>query len=328
MHYVIDEKGYVSIGGCGQNLRIRTTDEGLPVILFLHGGPGVCDRHWVLKEQSSLAQLMTMVCWDQRGAGLSYYPRQTAEEMTLDRMIEDAHEVLLRLKRRFHKKKIYVVGHSWGSLLGVLTAKRYPDDVAAYIGMGQFVDGDENETLSYQFVLDEAKKRNDTKALADLERIGWPKKGHYGSMDDMMVQRNLMSKYGGEEHGKSEDIIKSVVMPILKSPEYGVLDLLRYYKGAFFSLEALWDEIVDCNLKEMVPELAMPVYLTEGRHDQNTPPSIAEGWFAGLKAPRKEWIWFEHSGHSPIKEEPEAWGRTVARIVTLEEAQCPTGANC
>ena len=324
MKYAIDEKGYVSIGGFGQNLRIRSTDPALPVILFIHGGPGVCDRHWVLKDQSALAQHMTMVCWDQRGAGLSYFRRQPEEDMTLDRMIEDAHEVIRYLKRRFRKKKIYIVGHSWGSLLGSLTAKRYPQDVAAYIGMGQFVDGDENETLSYRFVLDEATKRNDTKALKELERIGWPKKGRYASMDDMMVQRNLMSKYGGEEHGKSDGIIESVVIPILKSPEYSLLDLWRYYQGAFFSLRTLWDEIVACNLNEMIPDIDVPVYLTEGRHDQNCPPSIAEKGFAALDAPRKEWIWFEDSGHSPIKETPEEWRKTVERIVAQEEAICPT----
>lgn len=319
MKYAIDEKLYVDIGGVEQNIRIRTTDETLPVILFLHGGPGVCDRHWVLLEQSSLTDTATIVCWDQRGAGLSYYKNMSKESLSLDRMIEDAHEVLLYLKNRFRRKKIYVVGHSWGSLLGTLLSQRYPQDVAAYIGMGQYVDGDENERLSYQFVLEEAKKRGDKKALKDLDRIGWPKEGHYASLDDLMVQRNLMTKYGGGDYGESDGIVKSVVVPILKSPEYSLLDLLRYYKGTFFSLEALWDEVVDSNLNITIPELEVPVYLTEGRHDQNCPIPIALKWFENLKTPRKEWIWFEDSGHSPIKEEPEKWGNTVRRIITDEE---------
>lgn len=324
MNYVIDEKLYIPIGGIQQNIRIRTTDVNLPVILFVHGGPGVCDRHWVLKYQSPIAEYATMVCWDQRGAGLSWSSKVRAEDMCIDRMIEDCHELLIYLKERFRKKKIYMVGHSWGSILGSLTAERYPDDVAVYIGMGQFVNGSDNERLSYQFVLDEATKRGDTKALKDLEKIGWPKNGHYANLDDLMVQRDLMTKYGGEDYGENEGIVKSVVMPILKSPEYSLPDMWRYYKGTFFNLETLWDEVVDVDLGVRVPELKIPVYLTEGRHDQNCPIPIAEEWFNNLKAPRKEWIWFEKSAHSPIKNEPEEWGKTVIKIVTEEEKLCST----
>ena len=324
MKYAIDEKTAVTLGGVRQHIRIRSGDAALPVLLFIHGGPGACDRHWVLKNQSALAESCTMVCWDQRGAGLSWSKELKTEDMTVERMVEDAHELLLYLKKRFRKSAIYIVGHSWGSLLGTLLAQKYPEDVAVYIGMGQFVDGPENERLSYEFVLEEAKKRQDAKALADLERIGWPKAGHYASLDDLMVQRDLMTKYGGEDYGENEGIVKSVVLPILRSPEYGLLDLWKYYKGAFFSLKALWEEVVDFNLNVTVPELKVPVYLTEGRHDQNTPIPIAQGWFEALKAPSKEWIWFEKSAHSPIKNEPEAWGAAVKRIVVSQEAKAPT----
>ena len=326
MTYAIDEKLYIPIGGIQQNIRIRSCDETLPVLLFVHGGPGVCDRHWVLRDQSAIAEQATMVCWDQRGAGLSWSKKLKAEDMCVDRMIEDCHELLQYLKNRFHKTKIYIVGHSWGSILGSLTAERYPEDVAVYIGMGQFVNGADNERLSYRFVLDEATKRGDKKALQDLEKIGWPKNGHYASLDDLMVQRDLMTKYGGEDYGENEGIVKSVVVPILKSPEYKLWDMWKYYKGTFFNLETLWDEVVDVDLSVRVPELKMPVYLTEGRHDQNCPIPIAEEWFANLKAPKKEWIWFEQSAHSPIKNEPKLWGETVIRIVTTEEKENPTTA--
>lgn len=326
MKYAIDEKRTVTLGGVAQNIRIRSSGEALPVLLFIHGGPGVCDRHWVLKNQSALAEICTMVCWDQRGAGLSWSKALKAEDMTVGRMVEDAHELLLYLKARFHRRAIYVVGHSWGSLLGTLLARKYPEDMAAYIGMGQFVSGPENERLSYEFVLDEAKKRGDEKALKALARIGRPENGHYASLDDLMVQRDLMTKYGGEDYGENEGIVKSVLLPLLRSPEYGLADIWKYYKGAFFSLRALWEEIVDYDLNAAVPELEIPVYLTEGRHDQNTPISIAQGWFEALKAPGKEWIWFEKSAHSPIKNEPAAWGAAVRRIIAAEEARRPTRA--
>ncbi len=324
MKYPIDEKLVVTLGDYPQHIRIRSTDEKLPVLLFLHGGPGVCDRHWVLGDQSALAEVATMVCWDQRGAGLSFSGKLKEADLTVGRLVEDAHELVQYLKTRFHKKAVYIVGHSWGSLLGTLLVHKYPEDAAAYIGMGQFVSGPENERLSYQFVLDEAKKRGDEKALKDLERIGWPQEGRYASMDDMMVQRNLMSKYGGEDYGESDGIIKSVVVPILRSPEYTLLDMVKYYRGAFFSLRAMWDEIVGYDLNVTAPALEVPVYLTEGRHDQNTPIPLAQAWFENLRAPYKEWIWFEESAHSPIKNEPKRWGETVKRIVETGEQKAPT----
>ena len=139
-----------------------------------------------------------------------------------------------------------------------------------------------------------------------------------------MVQRNLMTKYGGEDYGESDGIMKAMIVPILKSPEYELRDLWKYYKGAFFCLENMWDEVVDLAFDRTVPSLDVPVYLTEGRHDQNTPIPIAKAWFDRLKAPRKEWIWFESSAHSPIKNEPIRWGNEVRRIVTKEEARCST----
>ncbi len=315
MGYLLDSKESLMIGGIKQHIRLRAERENLPAVLFIHGGPGVCDRHWVIKYQSDIAKHAVIVCWDQRGAGLSYDKSLKAEDMSVGRMVADAAELVDILYERFNKQKIFIVGHSWGSLLGALLAKRCPGNIAAYIGMGQFVDGDENERLSYEFVLNEAIKRADKKAIADLEKIGPPVNGHYKSLDDLMVQRNLMSKYGGEDYGESDGIIKSVVMPLLRSKEYSLFDMIKYYKGAFFSLRTLWEEVVDFNLNEEIRQLDVPVYLTQGRHDQNTPVQIAEKWFDNLTAPYKEWIWFEKSAHSPIKNEPEKWGQTLIKII-------------
>lgn len=316
MKYAIDTRESILLGGVEQSIRIRGTDPGNPLLLFIHGGPGVCDRHWVLKDQSSLADVATMVCWDQRGAGKSYSKKLDDSQMTVSRLVEDAAELCEKLCLRFGQEKLYIVGHSWGSLLGALLAKRHPEHIAAYIGMGQFVEGAENETLSYEFVRSEAEKRRDKKALAELERIGAPVKGLYKNLDDMMVQRDLMTKYGGGCWKKSESMMTSLVIPLLLSPEYSLLDLKKYSDGAFYSLRLLWEEVVGFDLLRDVPSLEMPVYLTEGRHDQNTPIPIAQRWFAALEAPKKEWIWFEESAHSPIKEEPALWGAALRRIIT------------
>lgn len=321
MEYAIDTKETAVLGGVGQSIRIRSADPSLPVILFLHGGPGVCERHQVLKYHSGLSGAATLVCWDQRGSGLSYSRKLDPKAMTVSRMVDDAQELVTLLQRRFCRDKIIIVGHSWGTLLGTLLAHRYPEGVWAYVGMGQFVNGPENEAMSYAFVRTEAEKRGDKKAIRALDRIGAPVKGHYRNLDDLMVQRNLMTKYGGGTFEGRDSLVSSLVIPLLKSPEYSLLDLKKFSDGAYFSLKALWEEVVDFNLFQEVPELSMPVYLTEGRHDQNTPIPIAQRWFDALKAPYKEWIWFERSAHTPMVEEHEKWGADLLRIIREMDAR-------
>jgi len=313
--YAIDTKEAVPINGTNLHIRIRSGNADNPVVLFLHGGPGVCDRHWVLKYQSGLADVCTMVCWDQRGSGKSYTSQQGKQTMTIDQVIEDARLLVEYLCQRFHQEKLILVGHSWGSFLGTVLMSRYPEHIAAYIGMGQLADRPDNERISYEFVYNEAQKRGDKKAIADLERIGAPQNGLYASLDDLVVQRDYMTKFGGGDHKESSSIWTSVIIPILLSPEYSLLDMPKYAKGAFYCLRQLWSDVATSSFRRDITSVKVPVYITQGRHDQDTPSELARDWFDALDAPHKEWFWFEESGHSPIKEESAAWNGVVRDII-------------
>jgi pimeloyl-ACP methyl ester carboxylesterase len=253
-----------------------------------------------------------MVCWDQRGAGKSYSKEQANRKMTIKMMVDDAEELVKYLCGKFNKEKVHIVGHSWGSTLGVLLAQRCPQLIETYVGMGQVVDLEENENISYKFVMDEAVRLNDTKAISDLKKIGAPINGSYGNLDNLIVQRNYMTKYGGGAYKVKESIWTAMIIPVITSPEYTLYDLYKYTKGAFYCLEQLWDEVTETiRFNETVKELKMPVYITQGDHDQNTPTPLALAWFNNLKAPYKEWIAFKESAHSPIKEEPKLWGKVI-----------------
>ena len=307
----VDLAETAGINACLQNIRIRTRSLSYPVLLFLHGGPGVTDRHLVLKSCEPLTDCCTLVCWDQRGCGKSCTPASLEEDFCIDTFIEDARRVVEYLCRRLGKQKIYIVGHSWGSILGVLLAQKHPEHIAAYVGMGQFCEGVENELLSYEFVLAEAERLGDRRAVRKLRAIGAPVEGRYKSKKDMRVQRDYLTRYGGGCWKKREGIVKSILLPLVKTPEYRLTELPLMVKGVLHSQECMVDEIVALDFFRSVPELTVPVVLTEGRHDQNTPASIAERWFKALKAPEKRWIWFEDSAHSPIHEEPERWCREL-----------------
>ena len=321
---VINNAYDIDVNNDRQNIRILSTDENNPIILFVHGGPGVCDRSTVIPNQKEyLADDFTMVCWDQRMAGKNYRGYKAKEKMTLDQQVEDLRCVVEYLCTRFKKDKIYIVGHSWGSVLSCLFLSRYPEHIKAYVGMGQFVNGPENEGLSYDFVLDYAREHGNEKAIRDLEKIGRPVDGLYaGGMDALMVQRNYMTKFGGGTYKGRESIYNSVLKPFLTSGEYKLIpDLYRYYKGCFYCLDQLWEDIAKLEFDRDLTRLEVPVYLFQGDHDKNTPTVLTKKWFEMLEAPYKEYVPFHESAHSPINEECELWGNTLKEKLLKREKQ-------
>ena len=153
---------YVELGGSRQWICVRGESVDKPLLLILHGGPGTPEVLPFRRYDAGLEKDFIVVNWDQRGSGKSYSPSMTADSMTIEQILSDAHELVGYLKESFGKEKIYLLGHSWGTILGALLASRYPEDFHAYIGMGQWVSMGDNERLCYEFTRSEAERRGDT----------------------------------------------------------------------------------------------------------------------------------------------------------------------
>lgn len=311
---MIDHESNITVNGSTQNIRVRAAKEGLPVILFLHGGPGVPDRHIVLGKQSALAEKYTLVCWDQRGSGKSYRPSVKKEKLSLRTFIDDAAAVLNTVTEMFSVEKVVLACHSWGTIIGLPTVLENSDKIACYIAQGVFVNGAENELQSYLFCMDEAVRRGDKKAIKALSGIR-PTDGRYPNNKAMMTQRNYLSKYGGGVWKEQKGIVASILKPLIKSGEYSAKQIIDYAKGALYLPKVLWD---DCVAADYFPvtELKVPVVVTQGEHDYNTPTAIAKEWFGSLSAPYKKWYSFSESAHSPIAEEPEKWTAAVTEALS------------
>lgn len=320
---MIDIKLKIELGGLPQKIHIKTTDETNPVLLFLHGGPGVCNRHAIMKHHADLAAVFTVVTWDQRGSGGSYWGAKP-ETLTIDRLVEDASELVNWLCARFLKDKVFIIGGSWGSELGTYLAFRHPEKIAAYVGFGQVVDGAKNEEISFQFAMDEAVKAGDGKSIAVLNRVGPPVGGVYkGGFDGMMAQRRIMMKYGGySRNQKRRSYFSSFVVPVLLSGEYSVSDLYGLVKGYKYVLTHMWDAVGRTDFPATCKKFSVPYFVFDGVLDQNTPASLVQGWFDTIEAPEKELIWFEHSGHNPMTDEPERFKRLlVERLTAIAERE-------
>lgn len=312
-----DIKEKIVLGGVKQKIHVRTNDESKPVLLFLHGGPGIINRHSIMCDHADLLDTFTIATWDQRGSGGSN-SNIPADSLTIDRITRDAEELVEWLCRRFNKEKIFVIGGSWGSELGVWLSYRFPEHIAAFVGFGQVVNIDLNEKISYEYTLNSAKEAGDTDAVRKLEEVGPPVMGVYkGGYSGMMVQRKLMMKYGGysKNEGK-QSYIDAVAKPMLKSGEYSFSDIVGFLTGYSRVLKTMWEEIGRTNFPETCTEFKMPIFIFDGKLDMNTPAELVEDWFNMIKAPRKELIWFENSGHNPMGDEGDRFKKLLREKLT------------
>lgn len=310
MKFDIDIKEKVLLNGLKQKIHIIGTKKENPVLLVLHGGPGISNRHTVMTRESDLTDDFTVVAWDQRGTGGSYWGCKV-ETLSKDSLVEDARALVSYLCDKLNKKKVFILGGSWGTTLGTFLCYNYPEQIAGYIGFGQVVDGGMNEDISYAYTIECATKADDQESLEILRKVGPPIKGQYKPcFDGMMAQRKILAKYGGH-NVKKMSYWESTVKPMLLSKEYSFSDKLGLIKGYKYCLANMWPTICDYNLRVEYNQFKVPYYIFQGRLDKNTPSDLIEEYYAILQAPDKDLVWFENSAHGVIGEEPAKFKATL-----------------
>lgn len=312
----IDRKEHPALGGLSQTVHIWGSAAHKPVLLFLHGGPGIPNRHTVRRCHLDLCDDFTVVAWDQRGCGGSYAgcPR---ESLTLDRMVDDAAELVEWLCQQLQVDRVFLLGGSWGTELGTFLVARNPEHLGGYVGYGQVVNGVANEDLSYAYCVEKATAAGDQESLDTLRRVGPPVRGQYTPvLQGLLDQRKILSHYGGHSV-KKEHYVLDTALPILTSPEYTLSDKLGVVKGYRFSLENLWPTIVDYDFVASPHDFAVPYFIFQGRHDNNTPSALVQDYYDSITAPDKDLVWFENSAHGPLGEEPERF-KALLREKLLE----------
>jgi len=302
----------VEIGGVEQTIYLRGHDRNNPVMLFVHGGPGVPETGVARTFGLRLEEHFVVVHWDQRGAGNSCSPDVPDESLRLEQYLSDTAELVNLLRSRFGVEKIYLVGHSWGSILGVLIAERHPELFHAYVGMGQVVNMKRGEDISYRFVLDRAQAEGNEKALEELASIHPP----YANTQELLAQRAWLSHYHGDVYGGGGT--SELVRGILFSPEYSIGKKLSFYGCAINSVDQAWSDVQKIDFIRDVPRLDLPVYFFAGRHDYNTPFELVEEFSRTLEAPHNEIVWFENSAHNPNLEEPDRYQEILIQKVLPE----------
>jgi pimeloyl-ACP methyl ester carboxylesterase len=290
----------VQLGGLAQEVLVRGTDAGNPLLLILHGGPGFAEMPLFTTYNADLENHFLVAHWDQRGAGRSYAADIPADSMTLGQFIADGLELIDWLTERFGQDKVYLLGHSWGSLLGAMIAGEQPEKLHAFVGAGQLVAGMRNEQMSYAFTLRSAIEQDNSAAIGALRAI----EDRYtptGGMTfaDLVVQRGWLDRFGGTVNGDTAAVFDRLP-PELREEYYGELAATAQE----FSWGCLLPELLAADLGCTARTFEIPVHLVLGRHDQNTPAELAIEYFDAIEAPVKKLHWFEQSGHLMPFEEP------------------------
>lgn len=303
----------VELNGREQWITVRGHDADKPVLLFLAGGPGGSQLAATRKVLGELEKHFVVVNWDQPGAGKSYRAADF-DTLTPQQYVADAIALTNYLRERFGEEKIYVMGESWGNILGVWMVQERPELYHALVGVAQMVAFLETDTYDYNLALQIAAENGDEGTVKALQKQGPPP--YYGNGVAWKVTRYIMvlSSYmnnnpaiGGPGYDTFGDI---------GAVEYGLYDKVNYFRGLLQVMDVMWPQLWEVDFRQQATQLDVPIYFIEGRHDVNAPPHLVEEYMDVLQAPHKELIWMERSGHSPwVDEAPKVIDVIVNKVL-------------
>lgn len=316
----ISERVTVEIGGIPQGMIIQSADPANPVLLFLHGGPGMVEFFMEQEYPTGLAQHFTMVWWEQRGAGMSFSADIPPETMTLDQMISDAIQVADYLRARFGQDRIIMLGHSWGAYLGIQVAAAAPDRFLAYVGMGQIVHQLQSEVMAHDHLLEVYGARGDRAMVRRLEAA--PVTMEDGTSDAWMRLRDRAMHGAGVGHmHEMTSVVTGIFLPMWRVRAYTLPEKINIWRGKLWSRPFLWEDLVRDDLSRRLTTFDLPIYVLAGRHDYTTNTELSRAYFDAIEAPVKGFYLFDNSAHSPLFENP-----AMAKAILLNDVLGTTNA--
>ncbi|WP_026010968.1 alpha/beta fold hydrolase [Paenibacillus sp. OSY-SE] len=292
----------VEINGTGHELMIRGQDKNNPIVIFIHGGPGVSEIPYVTKYQDLLEKNFTIVHYDQRASGKSYQFGEDYSNLSTDLLVKDLLALTDYISTRFNQKKVILVGHSFGTYIGIQAAQQAPEKYEAYIGIGQMSNTLESELDGLNFTIDQAKLSGNTTDVEYLQ--GLTEKVKSG---EMLTPRQYVRKYGGA--ARLIDMNADMENGLLFGPEYNLLDRIRYNRGVSYVQETLIGQAIKKPLPSIITKLDLPVYFIMGHYDYMTSTKAAKTYFDQIDANKKEFITYDQSAHYPQFEEKEKFSK-------------------
>lgn len=286
----------IEINGTELEVMIRGNDRSNPIIIFVHGGPGCSEIPYVRKYQDVLEEHFTIVHYDQRGSGKSYQFFTDYSNISSDQHVEDLLALTDYVKNEFSKEKVLLIGHSYGTYIGMKAANKAPEKYAAYIGIGQVSNYINSEVDSLNYTISQAHQTGNQKDVDKLKLLEDSIKN-----GEANTPRDMVRKYGGASRLINDN--KDYYLGFLTNPEYNLLDVIRFIRGISATQGILLSEEKENDITRIVSSLDIPFYVVMGKYDNMTSTNSAKVYYDNVKAPIKDFIVFEKSAHYPQFEE-------------------------
>ncbi len=313
----IAEMATVRLGGADQTVMIRAADPDKAVVLYLAGGPGQSDLGYARVLLEPLTADFVVAVWDQRGSGRSYAALDPTSSLTLEQAVADTVELSEYLRTRFGEQKIYLLGESWGTTLGVLAVQDRPDLFHAYIGSGQMVSQRETDRIIWRDLLAYADRTGSGDLYDQILTLGEPPyrdtpwansvvMGYYPLLETPYTPPAAYADRGNASGVGPYGVLAS---------EYSFIDKVNVIRGLVDMFSLMYPQLQGIDFRTDVTALEVPVYMLDGAHELAGRRDLAHEWFDGLTAPHKELITYEDAGHSVVFEEADAFHRLMTESI-------------
>ena len=287
----VDQQEEILIGGIQQFITIQSADSTLPLLLFLHGGPGGSVMPYSDKFTHRLQKYFVVVQWDQRETGRTLELNPSPVPLTLELFLRDTQGIIDYLLKKFSREKLYLVGHSWGTALGFHIARTHPELLYAFIPIGPMINQLESERLALASMKEKAAKAGNAVAIAELAEVKVP----FETGEQLYYHRKWLQELAGSRRRLSKDYVEAWAATWLP----------------------LFSEASKENLFQSLPSIGCPVYFLAGRRDLQTNSSLTEDYYNVLTAPRKDLFWFE-TGHSIPSSAPSRMQEVIIEKILPE----------
>lgn len=306
----------VDVGGHELAMMIRGESVDNPVLLFLAGGPGGTELGAMRHHGQILEKDFTVVTWDQRGTGKSYAELDPTATLSLDRAVRDTIEVVNYLRSRFQQEKIYLLGQSWGTILGVFAVQQQPQLFAAFIGTGQMVSPRETDRIFYADTLAWARRTGNADLVDPLTRSGPPPYQSMGDYETTLAHEQEVYPYDRSRNAEGQGQMAEGIFV----EEYSLTEQIHNLAAVLDTFAVMYPQIQGVDLRRDATRLDVPVFLFQGRHEPRGRADLADEWFSMLTAPSKQQVVADTSGHRPLWEQPDLFATFMTGTVLAATA--------
>ncbi|EKC6390277.1 alpha/beta hydrolase [Staphylococcus pseudintermedius] len=303
------QKHYLTLNGHRQGIIVESRGTAKPILLVVHGGPGFPLYSFFRAHHIDLTDRYTVVFWDQRGTGMSY----TRETVEMADLISDSYQLIQFLRHHFQQEQVYLMCHSFGTIIGTHLAHHYPEYIAAYIGMGQLGDVFHNEQCILQHLRFLAYEERNQRAIKRLSAIHLTRDFNKDCQYEKARQRYTARYHVGfSSRGYS---VWRMFRVMMQTPYYRLIERINIVRGSLSTFEHLTSEMAHTNLNDIAQEIKVPFYVLQGVHDMQTTYEDSKAFFEHVGSAEKRFYAFQDTAHAPFVDEPEKMIEIMHEIV-------------